>query len=193
MPRGFTFYVNDKVKLSGPLKLVRCVGRTVANSRCSRMVRVGVPYCSMHLLHTRHLRIRPSTVSGAGLGLFAYHSTLGAGEVVFKKNQRIVEYDGERLGYRELQQRYGDFTAPYAIKLPDGSYEDAAFRRGAGALVNQGATGTINAVLAWYTDRAGKQCACVDALQDICNGSEILVDYGSAYSLSELSTRHVTH
>jgi hypothetical protein len=44
----------------------------------------------------------------------------------FSKGDYLCEYIGERISMAELDARYGDEVAPYAVTLPDGTVIDAA-------------------------------------------------------------------
>lgn len=64
--------------------------------------------------------------------------------VIFKKDSIIILYHGEQITHAELDERYGDYTAPYAVmtrgsdRIPqeDFQYEDGACTRCVGALAN---------------------------------------------------------
>jgi hypothetical protein len=71
------------------------------------------------LASVRKLKIKQSLIPGAGKGLFVWDTTKPAGEVVFRRNQLVTPYEGEHVTAEELQERYGDFTAPYICIVPD--------------------------------------------------------------------------
>ena len=60
----------------------------------------------------KHLKIKASTIPGAGKGLYAYGGTRNSGKVVFKPKQLIADYDGEHISKAVLVSRYGSHTAP---------------------------------------------------------------------------------
>ena len=165
------------------------------------MVRIGTPFCWLHLQTLRHVRIRDSTIQGAGKGLFAWNPKLPPTATVFSKGVYIIEYDGEVVTGADISARYQDFTAPYAIRTLAVSasdpeiYVDAALRRGAGALVNEApAPETVNAGLRYVMVREGGAVIVIQATADIANGSEIFVTYGSDYVMesNEPRVRYVT-
>ena len=155
----FKFYVLDKLKFSVPLKRVRCNYKTMSGERCNRHVYDGVPYCAEHLSSELHLEIRKSTVPNAGNGLFAcLPDTTSRNELVFAANptrkqkesgvrQRICEFEGEILNAEQLQERYGDFTAPYALKVTSNFFIDPAGYRSVGAMANHKVKKNMNAKL----------------------------------------------
>jgi hypothetical protein len=73
-----------------------------------------------------NLRVKLSTVPNTGEGLFAWKRP-------FKKNAEISKYTGQRLTKNEIDKKYGDETAKYAIcngnRCIDANYTtDAAAR-----------------------------------------------------------------
>lgn len=180
------------------MQCVRCEGVTRRGTQCSKRVCIGTPLCWQHLLASRGVRIRPSTVPGAGKGLFAMarprprprrrgghaQNDRGAASILFRPGDVIAEYDGEVVAKAELDRRYGDHTAPYGIHVRGEVYEDGACRRGTAAMANH-ATGTgVNARFSYrYAARnAGAPVRSVlRATRPIRDGEEILVNYGDDY------------
>ena len=75
----------------------RCTGTTKAGNRCrKRTCRSGL--CWIHLKKEKNLRIKPSQIPGAGLGLWTTKS--------FKANERVDAYKGEELTRRQVEARY---------------------------------------------------------------------------------------
>jgi hypothetical protein len=122
--------------------------------------------------------IRPSK---HGMGMFAVQS--------FDKNELIAPYIGENISDDELDRRYGDNVAPYAIALEGFQTLDAACTRGLGSYVNDYRTdrkdpnknrAAINAELSDETssEHGG---VWVKAIKKIAPGQEVLVDYGKEY------------
>lgn len=160
------------------LQCVRCEGQTVRNTRCKRNVCIGTPYCVTHLKKEKHLMIADSEIQGAGKGLFAYDpEDPGGNQIVFKKGQVIVHYDGEIIDNNDLGERYGEWTAPYGLQEKyQGIYytEDGACRRGIGTLANHKPVSRANARLSFGT---GKKRFQIKANANIRNGREIFVSY----------------
>jgi len=147
---------------------------------------VGSPYCYQHLKSERHLTIKKSTIANAGKGLFAFGPE---NEVIFKKNETIIRYDGELIDDREVVNRYAEFTAPYVIELKQDEFEDGALERGAGSLANQGRKN--NARLGVYF-KSTPHYALLKAIKNIYGGEEILVDYGDRYQFNEEGVHFIT-
>lgn len=120
------------------------------NSRCANSATETIPYCKVHLPIYMHLETKTSSIPKSGKGLFAklplqlvkkleQHQIVSPGEriVVFRPGDLIARYIGEYLTEHELDQRYGDFVAPYAIQLnalrnlyrDDDDGSDSGFRR----------------------------------------------------------------
>jgi SET domain-containing protein len=152
----------------------------------------------MHLLSQKRLRIRPSTIAGAGKGLFAFDRTAAPDAVLWKRLHPIIEYDGELINDGLLHQRYGDYTAPYAIRnvrdedLQDPfarRVEDGACRRGVGALANH--KPAREGANAFFYAQLHPNRIILKASRNIRNGDEIFVDYGEGYGFQE-NTRYST-
>lgn len=159
---------------------------------CSTRVRI-TPFCAHHLRKLLDLAIRPSTVEAAGYGLFVHAAY--PRPVVFKKGEAICEYAGELLTKGQLDDRYGDFTAPYAADVGSaGDAIDAACVRSVGAMANHASGRRANAAI---TD-GGDGTLVLIALRDIEDGKEVFVDYvgkrpdGVAYSFEEPGSQYDT-
>jgi hypothetical protein len=186
----FRFKVDGEIIWESEMESVQCVEHAKNGERCKRKTVIGSPYCWTHLRSLHHLRIRPSGLAGAGKGLFA---ELPAGQVaahgnrpVFKKGETIVKYHGEAINATTLVNRYGDNTAPYTVQVAEGKFEDAARRRGVGALANNN-PGRNNARFSIY-----RGAASLKASKNIMNGQEIFLAYGPAYRLNEPGVQYST-
>lgn len=193
MPKKFIF-IAPSVKFSCVLENRVCTALTKNKSGCKNKVVIGQPFCWVHLLSHKHLRIKPSLIPNAGNGLFAVDKTKTANAVIFKKGEKIIDYIGERLDRNELDERYKEFTAPYTLtvkKTPPEEYIDSACYRGAGALANH--SSKPNAQLkSYYNHSARKMTGYLRAEKNIKNNTEILVDYGDEYFLDEENVHHTT-
>lgn len=184
----FTFYINNNVSFRCNLECVRCVANNSNNGRrCMLQSCIGTPYCWIHLLSVKHLRIKSSEKQGAGKGLFAMSKEHDDNEVVFRAGDIIIEYDGEKVQNEELDDRYGDYTAPYGLK--HGRYvEDGGCRRGAGTLANHAPRSRANARFSFSTrDKVFR----LVATKNIRNNKEIFCFYGRDYQFNE-PTSHKT-
>jgi hypothetical protein len=115
------------------------------------------------------------------MGMFALKS--------FEKDELVVPYIGEYISDDELDKRYGDDNAPYAIKLEGGQTLDAACTRGLGSYANDYRTNPKDsrknkaAMNAELSDERSTEFGgvWVKAIKKIAPGQEVLVDYGKDY------------
>ncbi len=120
MPYRFNYtHAPSGAAFACDLQCRQCSAHTsTTGARCGRRTCIGVEYCWQHLRSVAHLRIGPSTVPGAGKGLFAHAGVPHAGPnaVVFRNGEVILPYRGEALTRAQLHTRYGPHgTAPYAL------------------------------------------------------------------------------
>jgi hypothetical protein len=189
MPKRFRFFIDDELNFQCNLKTKRCEGQTKTGTQCRRNTVMGTGYCYQHLETIKHLKIKASTIPGAGLGLFCFDRKKQPNEIIFRENDIIIEYDGDKVSDNELVERYGDYTAPYAIHLVRTENIDSACLRGIGAFVNHKPHTQANARLANnrnYTE------ARVTATKNIRNGSEIFASYGNSYHINEAGAKFTT-
>jgi hypothetical protein len=181
MPYEFRFF-GDGVSFRCALQCTQCsFVHPKTEHRCKNRVCIGTPLCWVHLLAQKKLRILPSTLPGAGKGLFAVDRKAPTDGILFRSGDLIVEYGGEHVLRATLDERYGSFTAPYG--LADGrNAEDGACVRGAGTLCNHGNSRVANA--RFSHNRAANVFKIV-ATKTIRNGTEILVNYGRDYRFDE--------
>ena len=86
----FKFYVNKRhpsLKFEDNLESEQCRYIKPDEEHCNRMVTIGVPLCSQHLMIEKHLKIQKSTIKGAGKGVFAYDPTKGANAIIFRGSE----------------------------------------------------------------------------------------------------------
>lgn len=185
MPLVYSFAAPPNVRFTCPVQCGQCTATAANGQRCRKRTCVGVPMCWMHLMRESNLRIKASTLSGAGRGLFAVKRGAADTEVLFKKGDTVAPYGGELLTEREVDARYGaNFTAPYAIKLRGDRFENGACVRGPGSMVNHVPARLANAEFRLTRDNRSR----LVALKRIYNGQEVLVSYGSDYRLDEPTT-----
>ena len=175
----FKFYVKSRLRFSKPLDTKPC-----AFNNCPLLVTIGLPYCPQHMRTECRLELRPSTVPGAGLGLFA----VGQG---FQPGEFIAQYTGDILDKRELERRYGKYTAPYAILLKKNVCIDSATHRSIASLVNHRPVSLVNSRFKWLYMR-NPQGIELCATKRIQNGEEIFVNYGPNYRLHEKNSSYTT-
>lgn len=193
MPYFFRFFggAHDDqppVAFECPLQCSQCAAVKADGTQCRNRTCVATPFCWIHMLRERHLRVRESTIEGAGKGLFAILPKGQPNDIVFRKNDVIIDYAGEAITEAELNQRYGNYTAPYALQSRH-YIEDAACRRGAGAMVNHATGNRVNVVFIFNLDSGHFELV---AKKNIRNGEELFVNYGKVYRFNEENSRYST-
>lgn len=189
MPMRFRFYEKDgdEVHLlhQAILKSTHCEAHTKKGTRCKRLCIVGFEYCPSHLELIKHLKIKKSTMEGAGKGLFAYDKSKDENEIIFKKNERIVDYNGKRKTQEQIDNEYKNYTAPYAIAYSQDKIIDAGDKRGVGSLMNHKPNSQSNVRFA--TKKQNGQIIGVQliATKNIRNGQELFAYYGKLYKFDE--------
>ena len=151
---------------------------------CRESVTIGLPFCTAHTEKYLNLKIKPSGIPGAGLGVFAHCEAMPEGYPVFRRGYYIHPYYGENVGDDELYHRYGEHTAPYALggemRWGYPTNVDAALVRGIMAMVNhrpQGKDQNIQYVCGRRKD-GGINC---QAIKNIYHGQELFSSYGAQY------------
>ena len=143
--------------------------------RCRNRCVIGLDYCHIHTKNELKLQIKKSTIEKPGKGLFAFGNP---NEIIFKKNSKICNYNGQLINEETLNERYDEYTAPYAIRLHNNKYEDAATVRGIGSTANHSNNrNKINARLSIKRNNTAQ----LMSIKNIKGGQEIFVDYGNEY------------
>ena len=183
--------LNGENRFDHALQSVQCDGHLNHNNpaapRCRRRSVMGTPYCRAHLKSIKHLSIKPSTVAGAGMGLFADRTGAMAGEVVFENNTIIVPYVGEPLTTAEVNARYGaddNVTAPYVFSSSQNHHLDGAVRRGVGNFANT-SPGHNNVTLTTQNNLRSNRI--------IRQGQELFAVYGRRYQINDGHSSHSTN
>lgn len=166
----------------------RCTHIKANGQRCGNRVCFGTPICWIHTKQLFGLRIKSSSIAGAGKGLYATRY-ISAGSW-------ICPYVGELISEQCLDLRYpGDITAPFTVNNGDGSnYIDSACKRGIGAIAN-GIFDNLGVSLPHQNHNAEiefkpeSQMNWLRATRNIFNGEEIFVYYGNVY---RLENNHLT-
>ena len=184
----FQYKVDNLVSFQGRLANVRCVSKTAKGAQCKAGSVIGTPHCWNHLLAQRNLRILDST---HGKGLFAMSRKLRHGDVIFKKEETIVEYSGEELTTAQVEERYGNNTAPYTMSKHKGLHTDAALQRGVGSLTNHSSRPNARAGV------SSSNKIVLIAKRSVRNGEEITINYNagggnSPYIMHEPGVTHTT-
>lgn len=151
----------------------RCIATNNDGGRCKR-VTLRSNKCWSHLLRDEHLRIKPSTIPGAGLGLFE--------EAPVKKGAFISAYTGK---YRDDDS---DKFYPYGLRvgpghvLIDGRKSNTAPAR----YINDARKASKNnARFSVYTGKK-PHTAKVVATKGIPKDREVFLPYGRDYWKSDM-------
>jgi hypothetical protein len=154
----------------------RCSANTNAGAQCGQRTAVA-HLCWNHLQRDLGLRVRKSTVQGAGRGLFAARDLPSGHRVPYTGD--AIELRGDRNG------------GPYVLETRRGAGIDAARRNSGlgrwvndprGAVDEQGQPRAANCEFTLHTPRGERQrVAAVRTLRPILRGEELLVKYGADY------------
>lgn len=177
-----TFRVNTGVNSwSCAVACGQCTYVRANGAQCRNRVCHGSPYCWIHNKLAYGLRARPSTIPGAGKGLFASRA--------FVQDDWICPMTCESITQECLENRYpGDTTAPYAEQEDDGNITDCACSRGIGSQANAKfrADGLVRAVrfhnavaVTRYDDNEVSMGIWLQARRAIPQGNEIFLWYGT--------------
>lgn len=149
-------------------------------NRCRRRCVIGIEFCHSHLPTEMKLQIRDSEY---GLGLFAYDPTAEDNEIVFRKGDKVCNYEGEILSQQELTDRYALNTAPYGMTVSANRKIDSALRRGIGSMINHGTTQQQRNVAFILDNR--RQTISLRATKNIRQNAQLYVSYGDNYNFDE--------
>jgi hypothetical protein len=139
--------------------------------RCKNRTCTTHPFCWQHLKKEHGLRVKPSTIAGAGHGLYTTRD--------IKNNSKIASYTGDILTKEQLQQRYpGNTLGAYTLMQHGNKYVDArstqtAVGRYANACDKPGSRVRCNAKLT--------KAATLKSVKKIKAGDEVFVPYGRDY------------
>ena len=202
MPYKFKFEINEGTEeephwitsYEEVMNSTLCLGRTKTGARCRRKCIIGFEYCPSHLTSVKHLKIKPSTLEGAGKGLFAWDKTKeNTNNPVFNPRDNIIDYHGKEKTIDEINEQYGeDNTAPYAVEYKQNQAIDSASKRGVASLANHKPRRYINAELVPKKDNTRRIVGVqIQATKRIFHGDEIFVNYGRTYRFDD-DTRYST-
>jgi len=153
----------------------RCSANNNKGGQCGQRTAVA-HLCWNHLRRDLGLRVQPSSVAGAGRGLFAARDLPA---------DHRVPYTGDRIALRG-----DDKGGTYVLETRRGEGIDAARRNSGlgrwvndprGAIDEQGRPRVANCEFAMHTPRGGQRVAAVRTLRSVQRGEELLVRYGNDY------------
>jgi hypothetical protein len=172
----------------------RCTASKINGSRCTKRTCKYGPYCWIHTRTKLYLKVGPSTIKKAGMGLFVDKPGAEEGELVFGPNidagtgfgkGKICHYnESEPISQLKLERRWGpsdNTLAKYALRVGDGKYRDAyKTNDGVGRYTND-CHNTKKRCNAKFTVSPRYQTAYIAAEKKIYNKQEILISYGTGY------------
>ena len=190
MVKYFHFH-NKDAHFDEQLETHRC-SHTHNNKRCNNKVCIGLNMCWIHSRSVLHLKVTTSKINGAGVGLYAFDNKQPNNAIVFRNKQKVCAYNGAIIDEDELNRRYGDKTAPYAVQInDDGRYEDAATHRGIGSLMNSPSGTKFKPNCRFSIGR--DKMAYIVAVKNIKNGEELYLSYGRQYRFKESNVATTTN
>ena len=181
----FTFTENatgNKI-FEGALECHQCSFVKNGNQRCKRNTCKMLPFCWQHAQIVLGVKVAPSTIPGAGNGLFATRE--------FKGNNAnlkwIAPLGGQVLTGAQVDARYGaNTTAPYTVEANGHNY-DGALKRYIGHYSNsrfghnnKSVQAGTNAVIGWHQ---GIPWLKAQIGKNIKPNKEVLTWYGNQFKL----------
>lgn len=152
---------------SGTVPRVQCSAMNKFNRRCLHFTNMGM-LCWQHAKKDQGVRIAPSKVKDAKLGLFATRK--------FKEGERIVPFTGVK------KHTTRDIGGEYLLKVDRDKYIDAANpNTAAGRYVNESLNGDPGRNNAEFVYSTVHKTAGLKALETIKPGKEIMADYGNHF------------
>ena len=98
-------------------KSKQCVADTLKQQRCRKRT-AHTPKCWIHLAKQNNLRIKPSNIPNAGKGLFSWKKPIMCDAIISK-------YTGRHCTRKQIDKKYGNSRADYAICNKQGKCIDA--------------------------------------------------------------------
>lgn len=153
----------------------RCSGTTKGGNRCSRSTCKYFEYCWQHTRSIKGLTLKPSGLSGGGVGLFTLKD--------LKKNDTVANYTGKLMPKPDWIKNKSDYAVQiskdYVINARNtqtalGRYANDCkpADRKANKCSGNNARITVSPV---------KKTAYLKAIKNIKAGSEIFVSYGKSF------------
>lgn len=161
-------HCNKKGEIATPSQ--RCTADTRAGAQCGKKTCNG-EYCWNHLQSLMQLRIKQSTVPGAGKGLYAARD--------FAAGEEVTRYTGDLAIGRAAQGFFGG--SKYVFGLNSNIAIDAARRNSApGRMVNDSRGTGRPPNLTWVVDNARRRVRMITT-RPVKKGEEFLIPYGASY------------
>lgn len=159
----------------------RCTADNKRGTQCGSRTAKG-QYCWTHLRAIEGLRIKLSSVLGAGMGLFAARD--------IRPKAHVADYTGDKLALRR-----DEHGGPYCLQMHSREAIDAARTNTAPGRWANDPRGSGQPPNASFVVNTRLRTGRLIASRLICKGEEIFVSYGAAYwrqqpaaALNELAT-----
>lgn len=168
----------QSIKRSG-----RCTATKKAGGRCLLITCTTGPYCWIHTRTEMNLRVKPSKIKNAGLGLYVDKPGVKKGKVVIKKNHKVCDYTGPIKTKNQIEKKYpGNKLAKYAIPIHNGYYIDPIYTNsGVGRYANDANNNTRYNNNAKFNSYPKEGRVEIKAKKNIKQGQEVYADYGPSY------------
>ena len=150
-------------------KSKQCIAETLYQKRCRKRT-AHTPKCWIHLAKQDNLRIKPSGING-GKGLYSWKKSIPRGAIISK-------YTGRRRSKQQIDQKYSDDVAKYALCNKLGRCVDANHTTDAAARFANDARNTP------FTNNSiirGNQMFRLKAKKRILPHRKIFTSYGDQY------------
>ena len=135
-----------------------------------------------------HINFKIKKSKYLGDGVFVHETGSDKEKVIFKKNDIILEYKGEKLKSKEVESLYKDNYAPYLMYIGRNKYLDSACKRSLASMVNMGTKKENNCFF-----HGIKNSIYIKASKDIKNFEELLCDYGEYYENFDFKNTGIKH
>ena len=120
------------------------------------------------------LEVRPSTVEGAGYGLFT--------KIDRKKGEYICNYDGEYLTLKQFNNRYKKKFPIYVLQIHNDLFIDAKDSESFGKYINNAKNSGLKSNCRFYINRKN-HAVSVKSTKNIVANSELFIPYGRSYAI----------
>jgi hypothetical protein len=184
----FEYYIDEQLHFCGILKVCKCI-----DINCNKIIDIGLPYCSFHMQQHKKLIIKQIN-DLKEKGVIAFDPNQNNESIIFYKNEIIINYHGDFLYENDINNRYREFTGPYAVNNLERTlslqkeYIDCALHRHIGGMIN---CCNINEKANVELKNIGENLYFV-ALNNIYNNTELIFDYGDEYKMYESNVRFCT-
>ena len=150
----------------------QCTATTASGQRCRKRTCRG-PVCWMHAKSQHGLRVKPSQIQNAGLGLYATKR--------LAKNARIAPYMGEPQTRAQVKAQYGTDTGQYVLCRSNNECFNASKSNASLSRFANDARGSEYTNNAKFTPGASSGTPLLRATRAIPAGREIFTSYGREY------------